>query len=682
MRDQSYEESKRVESANARVVTLENELEEVRSKMEEEMESSIAAAAITGEAENAKRQLEEVRAELDSTHEKFESELSVAVEARRIAESNLYAATEKILNFENEVSSLSNDRNTEMIELREQLDEMKASSVLEQEQLRADLEESRAELESARTNFEAELNAACEAQKSAESNVEEMNEQIKSYEAELLAIGSLELQLDEAQAKLTAYELSSGELRKELDSAQLELENAGSNVAAAEAKVRASELELSDLRLKVEEKESQISGRNSTVQNLEQRLFEMEELSEKSKADLENARSAFEAELSAAHEEQRVAETNVEAANEKVKATESELMDLRARIENFEAQSQEKENLLQEEARVLRVKIEEFENAERALERQVSEARENLRDAETREKSSEVQLANLQNEVNALKDTVASSTNILRQKEMESEAQMVVLQNEKLRAEIQMATMATEQQRIQLEDTSMQLPFSVDAKFVVKFDLPPHQFLALTGSWCDWKVNASEEMTCANKMTWTKEVPLGLDVTHEYKYVICERDSNGQPKQVEWQNGDNSMFGASSGALQNMRGDVEIHDTWIPNATKNLVFLFSKSGGKFETDRNRMLQDCLDAQTYGVSQNYTSHIVDDMYSALGGDSTYEPTKNSNTQAGGGESKHALGGGEDFFNVVDDGFGESIRKSYEYVDSDDDDTDEDFIVIDI
>jgi chromosome segregation ATPase len=545
-----------------------------------------------------------------------------------------------------------------------------------------ELEESRAELESARTNFEAELNAAYEAQKSAESNVEEMNEQIKSYEAELLAIGSLELQLDEAQAKLTAYELSSGELRKELDSAQLELENAGSNVAAAEAKVRASELELSDLRLKVEEKESQISGRNSTVQNLEQRLFEMEELSEKSKADLENARSAFEAELSAAHEEQRVAETNVEAANEKVKATESELMDLRARIENFEAQSQEKENLLQEEARVLRVKIEEFENAERGLERQVSEARENLRDAETREKSSEVQLANLQNEVDALKDTVASSTNILRQKEMESEAQMVVLQNEKLRAEIQMATMATEQQRIQLEDTSMQLPFSVDAKFVVKFDLPPHQFLALTGSWCDWKVNASEEMTCANKMTWTKEVPLGLDVTHEYKYVICERDSNGQPKQVEWQNGDNSMFGASSGALQNMRGDVEIHDTWIPNATKNLVFLFSKSGGKFETDRNRMLQDCLDAQTYGVSQNYTSHIVDDMYSALGGDSTYEPTKNSNTQSGGGESKHALGGGEDFFNVVDDGFGESIRKSYEYVDSDDDDTDEDFIVIDI
>ena len=286
-----------------------------------------------------------------------------------------------------------------------------------------ELEESRAELESARTNFEAELNAAYEAQKSAESNVEEMNEQIKSYEAELLAIGSLELQLDEAQAKLTAYELSSGDLRKELDSAQLELENAGSNVAAAEAKVRASELELSDLRLKVEEKESQISGRNSTVQNLEQRLFEMEELSEKSKADLENARSAFEAELSAAHEEQRVAETNVEAANERVKATESELMDLRARIENFEAQSQEKENLLQEEARVLRVKIEEFENAERALERQVSEARENLRDAETRSKSSEVQLANLQNEVDALKDTVASSTNILRQKEMESEAQ-------------------------------------------------------------------------------------------------------------------------------------------------------------------------------------------------------------------------------------------------------------------
>ena len=136
-----------------------------------------------------------------------------------------------------------------------------------------------------------------------------------------------------------------------------------------------------------------------------------------------------------------------------------------------------------------------------------------------------------------------------------------------------------------------------------------------------------------------KRSPLRFGRTHEYKYLICERDSNGEPKQVEWQNGSNSMFGASSGALRNMRGDLEIHDSWIPNPSKNPVFLFSKSGGKFETDRQRMLQDCLDAQTYGHSQNYTSHIVDDMYSALGGDSTYEPqdtNDNNNTQAGGGQ----------------------------------------------
>jgi len=542
------------------------------------------------------------------------------------------------------------------------------------------LEESRAELESTRANFETELNAAYEAQRSAESNVEEMNEQIKSYESELLAIGSLELQLDEAQAKLTAYESSSNDLRKELESAQSELDSKSSIVAAAEEKLSASELELSELRSKLEEKESYISGRNSTVQTLEQRLFEMEKLSEQAKADLEIARSAFEAELSEAHEEQRVAEKSVEVANERVKATESELVDLRARVENFEAQSQEKENILQEEARALRVKIEEFENAERALERQVSEAKENLVVAETRAKSSEVQLARLQNEVDALKNTVATSTNILRQKEMESEAQMLALQNEKLRAEIQMATMVTEQQRIQLEDTSAQLPFSVEAKFIVNLDLPPHQFLSLTGSWCDWSVSASEEMTCANKTTWTKEVPLGLDVAHEYKYLICERDSNGQPKQIEWQNGANSMFGASSGALQNMRGDVEIHDTWIPNPPKNAVFLFSKSGGKFETDRHRMLQDCLDAQTYGVSQNFTSHIVDDMYSALGGDSTYGPNEKISAQAGGGERRQALGEGEDFFEVVDDGFGENARTSYEYVHGDDDDDEE--IIIDI
>jgi hypothetical protein len=58
---------------------------------------------------------------------------------------------------------------------------------------------------------------------------------------------------------------------------------------------------------------------------------------------------------------------------------------------------------------------------------------------------------------------------MLRQKEMESEAQMMALQNEKLRAEIQ-------KQRVELEDTSMKLPFSVDAKFIVTFDLPSNQF--------------------------------------------------------------------------------------------------------------------------------------------------------------------------------------------------------------
>ena len=67
------------------------------------------------------------------------------------------------------------------------------------------MEESRPELESARANFEAELNSAHEAQRSAESNIDELNEQIKSYESELMAIGSLELQLDEAKAKITAY---------------------------------------------------------------------------------------------------------------------------------------------------------------------------------------------------------------------------------------------------------------------------------------------------------------------------------------------------------------------------------------------------------------------------------------------------------------------------------------------
>ena len=78
------------------------------------------------------------------------------------------------------------------------------------------------------------MNSAHEAQRSAESNIDELNEQIKSYESELMAIGSLELQLDEAQAKITAYESSSGDLRKQLESAQFDLDNKTSNVASAE----------------------------------------------------------------------------------------------------------------------------------------------------------------------------------------------------------------------------------------------------------------------------------------------------------------------------------------------------------------------------------------------------------------------------------------------------------------
>ena len=62
-----------------------------------------------------------------------------------------------------------------------------------------ELEESRSELESAGANFEAELNSAHEGT-NPESNIDELNEQIKSYESELMAIGSLELQLDEALA--------------------------------------------------------------------------------------------------------------------------------------------------------------------------------------------------------------------------------------------------------------------------------------------------------------------------------------------------------------------------------------------------------------------------------------------------------------------------------------------------
>ena len=122
------------------------------------MKSSIAEAASEGELEIAKQQLEEVRAELESSHEKFESELNAAVDARRQVESNLQVATEKISNFENELSSLSNERNSEMAELGEQLHEMKASSVIEQEQLRTDLRVS-LRVESARANFEAALNS-------------------------------------------------------------------------------------------------------------------------------------------------------------------------------------------------------------------------------------------------------------------------------------------------------------------------------------------------------------------------------------------------------------------------------------------------------------------------------------------------------------------------------------------
>ena len=356
MRDQSYEECKRVESANARVVELESELQEVRSKMEQEMGSSIAAAATAGEAEIAKKQLEEVRAELDSSHEKFESELSAAVEARKIAESNLHAATEKISTFENEISSLSDARNSEMIELREQLEDMKASSALEQEQLRADLEESRAELESARTNFETDLNAAYEAQKSAESNVEELNEQIKSFESEISLVSDakliLESELEEARGKLVEYESSLGEreqLQQKLDSARFELENSESKVAAAEDKLRETEAELYDLLSKNEELESSLTSNSESLR------LELEE----SRAELESARANFETELNAAYEAQRSAESNVEEMNEQIKSYESELLaigslelqldEAQAKLTAYEASSnEEKEELLKQ----------------------------------------------------------------------------------------------------------------------------------------------------------------------------------------------------------------------------------------------------------------------------------------------------------------------------------------------
>ena len=113
---------------------------------------------------------------------------------------------------------------------------------------------------------------------------------------------------------------------------------------------------------------------------------------------------------------------------------------------------------------------------------------------------------------------------------------------------------------------------------------------------------------------------------------------------------------------------------------KSRPFCFQNQAGKFETDRQRMLQDCLDAQTYGHSQSYTSHIVDDMYSALGGDSTYEPQdtndNNITTQAGGGQYEGEFHGSK----CSDEGFGENIRKSYEHgdVDTDEDGDHDDFI----
>ena len=570
LRDQNFEESKKAEVAELRVVSLESELEEVRSKIDAELASSVSTLSVAAaEAEDLKRQLDEVRSHLESSQEKFESELGAAMEAREIAEYNLQTATEKISNFENELLMLSNDRNAEIEELRGKINEMKESNQEQEQCLKMELEESRSELESARTNFEAELNAAYEAQRSAESRVEEMNDQIKSYESELSAVSGLELQIDDLEMKLSEYDTSSDEMQIKLEATLFDLENSESKVAAAEEKLSQSEKILEDLRSNIEEMESNLNGRNSTVQNLENRLIE----SEQSRTDLENARIQFEKELSVARHEKKNAELSVESANDRVKAMESELETLRVRIEKFEAQSQEKENLLEEEARKLRVKVEELENAEQRLEQQVIEAKDFLSDAENRARSSEESLLELQLERAALLQ------------------EQNVLQDEKLKIQGQLTDLETKKQRVDIERSM--LPFSVDAKFCMHLDLPPNQLLALTGSWCEWKVTSSEEMLWVNN-SWMRDVSLGVDFVHEYKYVICERDDTGSPaKQIEWQKGSNNLFGASSESLKNMRGDLEIHDTFLPNPANNPIYVFTKSGGKFETGKSEMIADCL-----------------------------------------------------------------------------------------
>ena len=80
---------------------------------------------------------------------------------------------------------------------------------------------------------------------------------------------------------------------------------------------------------------------------------------------------------------------------------------------------------------------------------------------------------------------------------------MMALQNEKLRAEIQ-------KQRVELEDTSMKLPFSVDAKFIVTFDFAleslfgPHRFLVRVESQCERRDDVCEQKDV------DKRVPLGF----------------------------------------------------------------------------------------------------------------------------------------------------------------------------
>ena len=54
--------------------------------------------------------------------------------------------------------------------------------------------------------------------------------------------------------------VESGDIRKQLESAQFDLDNKTSNVASAEEKLRESEAELNNLRSKNEELESSISS--------------------------------------------------------------------------------------------------------------------------------------------------------------------------------------------------------------------------------------------------------------------------------------------------------------------------------------------------------------------------------------------------------------------------------------